>query len=100
MPRWEASTRSDQPPRADRHAQFWIRTAPAQVAYDDILRVRREADGIEQIEHAWLFDHLMPLGGWIAVEHQGPGKPGRVVMGTLGRPQRAGLPLAQRRSRA
>ncbi|MEU5445368.1 LLM class flavin-dependent oxidoreductase [Streptomyces griseofuscus] len=38
-------------------------TAPAQVAYDDILRVWREADGIEQIEHAWLFDHLMPLGG-------------------------------------
>ncbi len=27
------------------------------------------------------------LGGWIAVEHQGPGKPGRVVVGTLGRPQ-------------
>ncbi|GGU95526.1 hypothetical protein ACIG0C_15100 [Kitasatospora aureofaciens] len=58
-------------------------TAPAQVAYDDILRVWREADGIEQIEHAWLFVHLMPLGGWIAVEHQGPGKPGRVVVGTL-----------------
>jgi alkanesulfonate monooxygenase SsuD/methylene tetrahydromethanopterin reductase-like flavin-dependent oxidoreductase (luciferase family) len=42
---------------------FGIMTAPAQVAYDDILRVWREADGIEQIEHAWLFDHLMPLGG-------------------------------------
>ncbi|MFI9162834.1 hypothetical protein [Kitasatospora aureofaciens] len=27
------------------------------------------------------------LGGWIAVEHQGPGKPGRVVVGTLGRPK-------------
>jgi alkanesulfonate monooxygenase SsuD/methylene tetrahydromethanopterin reductase-like flavin-dependent oxidoreductase (luciferase family) len=38
-------------------------TAPAQVSYDDILRVWREADGIPQIEHAWLFDHLMPLGG-------------------------------------
>ncbi|MEU5599969.1 LLM class flavin-dependent oxidoreductase [Streptomyces sp. NPDC020298] len=38
-------------------------TAPAQVAYDDVLRVWREADGIPQIEHAWLFDHLMPLGG-------------------------------------
>ncbi|MDP9616202.1 LLM class flavin-dependent oxidoreductase [Streptomyces demainii] len=38
-------------------------TAPAQVAYDDVLRVWDEADGITQIEHAWLFDHLMPLGG-------------------------------------
>ncbi|MDF3294151.1 LLM class flavin-dependent oxidoreductase [Streptomyces silvisoli] len=38
-------------------------TAPAQVAYDDVLRVWHEADGIPQIEHAWLFDHLMPLGG-------------------------------------
>ncbi|MFF3488606.1 LLM class flavin-dependent oxidoreductase [Streptomyces sp. NPDC002701] len=38
-------------------------TAPSQVAYDDVLRVWREADGIPQIEHAWLFDHLMPLSG-------------------------------------
>ncbi|MEC3993751.1 LLM class flavin-dependent oxidoreductase [Actinacidiphila sp. DG2A-62] len=38
-------------------------TAPAQVGYDDVLRVWREADGIPQIAHAWLFDHLMPLGG-------------------------------------
>jgi hypothetical protein len=38
-------------------------TAPAQVDYDDVPRVRREADGIPRIEHAWLFDHLMPLGG-------------------------------------
>jgi hypothetical protein len=37
-------------------------TAPAQVAYDDVLRVWRGADGIPQIEHAWLFDHRMLLG--------------------------------------
>jgi alkanesulfonate monooxygenase SsuD/methylene tetrahydromethanopterin reductase-like flavin-dependent oxidoreductase (luciferase family) len=42
---------------------FGIMTAPSQVAYQDILRVWREADGIPQIEHAWLFDHLMPIGG-------------------------------------
>jgi hypothetical protein len=30
-------------------------TAPSQVAYDDVLRVWREADSIPQIEHAWLF---------------------------------------------
>ncbi|MEV5839376.1 LLM class flavin-dependent oxidoreductase [Nocardia sp. NPDC052112] len=38
-------------------------TAPMQVDYHDILRVWRAADTIPQIEHAWLFDHLMPIGG-------------------------------------
>ena len=48
-----------QPPQP----RFGIATAPQQVGYDDILRVWREADSIPQIEHAWLFDHLMPIGG-------------------------------------
>jgi alkanesulfonate monooxygenase SsuD/methylene tetrahydromethanopterin reductase-like flavin-dependent oxidoreductase (luciferase family) len=43
--------------------RFGIMTAPMQVDYHDILRVWREADAIEEIEHAWLFDHLMPIGG-------------------------------------
>jgi alkanesulfonate monooxygenase SsuD/methylene tetrahydromethanopterin reductase-like flavin-dependent oxidoreductase (luciferase family) len=43
--------------------RFGIATAPQQVDYHDILRVWREADAIPQIEHAWLFDHLMPIGG-------------------------------------
>ena len=42
---------------------FGIATAPMQVSYDDIVRVWREADTIPQIEHAWLFDHLLPIGG-------------------------------------
>jgi alkanesulfonate monooxygenase SsuD/methylene tetrahydromethanopterin reductase-like flavin-dependent oxidoreductase (luciferase family) len=42
---------------------FGIMTAPMQVDYHDVLRVWREADAIEEIEHAWLFDHLMPIGG-------------------------------------
>lgn len=42
---------------------FGIMTAPMNVGYDDILRVWLEADAIEEIEHAWLFDHLMPIGG-------------------------------------
>src|ERR1700722_4350198 len=42
---------------------FGIATAPMQVGYDDILRVWREADTIPQIEHAWLFDHLLPIAG-------------------------------------
>ena len=40
-----------------------IATAPQNVRYDDILRVWRDADAIDAIEHAWLFDHLMPIGG-------------------------------------
>ncbi|MFD5747163.1 LLM class flavin-dependent oxidoreductase [Streptomyces sp. NPDC127033] len=43
--------------------RFGIMTAPQQVDYDDILRVWREADAIPEIEHAWLFDHLMPIAG-------------------------------------
>jgi alkanesulfonate monooxygenase SsuD/methylene tetrahydromethanopterin reductase-like flavin-dependent oxidoreductase (luciferase family) len=43
--------------------RFGIATAPQQVSYDDIQRVWREADAIPQIEHAWLFDHLMPIAG-------------------------------------
>ncbi len=42
---------------------FGIMTAPMQVDYHDILRVWREADTIPGIEHGWLFDHLMPIGG-------------------------------------
>jgi alkanesulfonate monooxygenase SsuD/methylene tetrahydromethanopterin reductase-like flavin-dependent oxidoreductase (luciferase family) len=42
---------------------FGIMTAPMQVEYEDVLRVWRDADAISEIEHAWLFDHLMPIGG-------------------------------------
>jgi alkanesulfonate monooxygenase SsuD/methylene tetrahydromethanopterin reductase-like flavin-dependent oxidoreductase (luciferase family) len=42
---------------------FGLATAPQQVAYDDQLRVWREADTVPQIEHAWAFDHLLPIGG-------------------------------------
>jgi alkanesulfonate monooxygenase SsuD/methylene tetrahydromethanopterin reductase-like flavin-dependent oxidoreductase (luciferase family) len=38
-------------------------TAPSQVEYADVLRVWREADAIPEIEHAWLFDHLLPIFG-------------------------------------
>ena len=42
---------------------FGIATAPQQVSYGDVLAVWREADAIPLIEHAWLFDHLLPIGG-------------------------------------
>lgn len=38
-------------------------TAPAQVEYHDIQRVWQEADALPAIEHAWFFDHLMPIFG-------------------------------------
>jgi alkanesulfonate monooxygenase SsuD/methylene tetrahydromethanopterin reductase-like flavin-dependent oxidoreductase (luciferase family) len=43
--------------------RFGIMTAPQQVSYHDIVRVWQEADTIPEIEHAWLFDHLLPIGG-------------------------------------
>ena len=43
--------------------RFGIMTAPMQVEYQDVLRVWREADAVPEIEHAWLFDHLMPIAG-------------------------------------
>jgi alkanesulfonate monooxygenase SsuD/methylene tetrahydromethanopterin reductase-like flavin-dependent oxidoreductase (luciferase family) len=42
---------------------FGIMTAPSQVDYQDIQRVWHEADAIPRIEHAWLYDHLMPIFG-------------------------------------
>jgi alkanesulfonate monooxygenase SsuD/methylene tetrahydromethanopterin reductase-like flavin-dependent oxidoreductase (luciferase family) len=44
-------------------ARFGIMTAQQQVTYDDLLRVWEEADAIPELEHAWLFDHLLPIQG-------------------------------------
>nr|WP_167219013.1 LLM class flavin-dependent oxidoreductase [Kribbella shirazensis] len=38
-------------------------TPPMQVEYADVLRLWQEADDVPEIEHAWVFDHLMPIGG-------------------------------------
>jgi alkanesulfonate monooxygenase SsuD/methylene tetrahydromethanopterin reductase-like flavin-dependent oxidoreductase (luciferase family) len=43
--------------------RFGIMTAPQQVTYDDVQRVWLEADALPEIEHAWLFDHLLPIVG-------------------------------------
>jgi len=42
--------------------RFGIKTAPQNTTYQDMLRVWLEADEVPTIEHAWLFDHFMPLG--------------------------------------
>ncbi|WP_037681513.1 LLM class flavin-dependent oxidoreductase [Streptomyces cellulosae] len=59
--------------------RFGIMTAPQQVDYHDVLRVWREADAIPQIEHAWLFDHLMPIGG----DLDGPAYEGWTLLSAL-----------------
>jgi F420-dependent oxidoreductase-like protein len=42
--------------------RFGIKTAQQNTTYEDILRVWLEADSIPSIEHAWAFDHFIPLG--------------------------------------
>ena len=44
-------------------ATYGIFTPPQQVSYPDLLRVWQQADATPAIEHAWLFDHLLPIGG-------------------------------------
>jgi alkanesulfonate monooxygenase SsuD/methylene tetrahydromethanopterin reductase-like flavin-dependent oxidoreductase (luciferase family) len=59
--------------------RFGIATPPTNVDYGDILRVWREADTVPQIEHAWLFDHLMPIGG----DPNGPAYEGWTLLSAL-----------------
>lgn len=42
--------------------RFGFKTAPQFTTYDDILRVWLEADTVPSLEHAWAFDHFIPLG--------------------------------------
>jgi F420-dependent oxidoreductase-like protein len=58
---------------------FGIKTAPQWTTYDDILRVWLEADSIPVIEHAWAFDHFIPLGP----DPTGPQLEGWTLLGAL-----------------
>lgn len=40
---------------------FGIKTPQQRTTYEDMLRVWQEAESVPSIEHAWLFDHFMPL---------------------------------------
>ncbi len=46
-----------------RPLRFGIKTAPQDTTYAEMLAVWQEADGIDVIEHAWLFDHFSPING-------------------------------------
>jgi alkanesulfonate monooxygenase SsuD/methylene tetrahydromethanopterin reductase-like flavin-dependent oxidoreductase (luciferase family) len=42
---------------------FGIKTSPMRTGYREILDVWQEADGVPEIEHAWVWDHFVPLVG-------------------------------------
>ncbi|GAA5158901.1 MULTISPECIES: LLM class flavin-dependent oxidoreductase [Amycolatopsis] len=43
--------------------RFGIKTSPMHVGYEEIRRVWQEADGLREIDDAWLWDHFLPLAG-------------------------------------
>jgi alkanesulfonate monooxygenase SsuD/methylene tetrahydromethanopterin reductase-like flavin-dependent oxidoreductase (luciferase family) len=45
---------------------FGIKTSQSGISYAEILKIWREADAVPMIEHAWLWDHLVPLRGEVA----------------------------------
>src|SRR4029077_13692820 len=49
----------------DRRLSFGIKTSQMGLGYEEILRIWREADQIPVFEHAWLWDHMVPLRGEI-----------------------------------
>jgi alkanesulfonate monooxygenase SsuD/methylene tetrahydromethanopterin reductase-like flavin-dependent oxidoreductase (luciferase family) len=42
---------------------FGVKTSQANTTYEDVLKIWREADQVPAFEHAWLWDHLVPLRG-------------------------------------
>lgn len=48
---------------ASKKLSFGVKTAPQSTTYEAMKRVWLEADTVPSIEHAWLFDHFMPING-------------------------------------
>jgi hypothetical protein len=42
---------------------FGIQAPQQHISYQRLLEIWREADREPLIDHMWLFDHFMPLGG-------------------------------------
>lgn len=48
---------------AANEVSFGLKTSPMHTTYQDILRTWQQADEVTEIEHAWLWDHMLPLSG-------------------------------------
>jgi alkanesulfonate monooxygenase SsuD/methylene tetrahydromethanopterin reductase-like flavin-dependent oxidoreductase (luciferase family) len=46
-----------------RPVTFGLKTSPVHMTYEAIQRAWLQADEVTEIEHAWLWDHLLPLTG-------------------------------------
>jgi alkanesulfonate monooxygenase SsuD/methylene tetrahydromethanopterin reductase-like flavin-dependent oxidoreductase (luciferase family) len=42
---------------------FGLKTSPMHTTYAQVLRTWQQADEVPEIEHAWLWDHMLPLSG-------------------------------------
>jgi F420-dependent oxidoreductase-like protein len=62
-----------------KNLHFGIKTAQQNTSYENMLRVWTEADTIPEIEHAWAFDHFIPLGP----DPTGPQLEGWTLLGAL-----------------
>jgi F420-dependent oxidoreductase-like protein len=58
---------------------FGVKTAQQNTTYESILRVWTEADKIPNMEHAWAFDHFIPL----TTDITGPTLEGWTLLGAL-----------------
>jgi alkanesulfonate monooxygenase SsuD/methylene tetrahydromethanopterin reductase-like flavin-dependent oxidoreductase (luciferase family) len=50
-------------PAPERRPSFGIKTSQMGLSYEEIQRTWRAADQIPAFEHAWLWDHMVPLRG-------------------------------------
>jgi alkanesulfonate monooxygenase SsuD/methylene tetrahydromethanopterin reductase-like flavin-dependent oxidoreductase (luciferase family) len=47
----------------ERRVSFGVKTSQIGLTYDDILSTWRQAEAMDVFEHAWLWDHMVPLRG-------------------------------------
>jgi alkanesulfonate monooxygenase SsuD/methylene tetrahydromethanopterin reductase-like flavin-dependent oxidoreductase (luciferase family) len=48
---------------ANGRVSFGIKTSQSGTTYEEIRKIWREADDVPELEHAWLWDHMVPLRG-------------------------------------
>ena len=78
--RQETATISlDVPATRGTHVRYGIKTNPQHTSWADILDVWEEADGVEIIDSAWVFDHFYPIHG----DSNGPCLDGWTVLAAL-----------------